>query len=774
MAVIPSSEDLGRRLAEPTGLVGAVPSRAFGQPFADAVGAVGAMEMHAEAQQQQRLMQDAREQEQAWKVAQRAKAMDVLQSTQADLAALHDDWNDGIRTGRIAKDKAGEEWTAATQDRIGKALENVPVEWRQNVQRGLESDAARLTRGVNRAVLARNRADVTGSLDSILEAEARNYGRDPAGSAARVQAALGSLGPESNYDAAQLGKKGQAWLESAQYTTAFSAVTGARQDPAALAKLDQQLRNPEFMPALDPQRRAELVDRTAGYRLHLDQQAELRAQRAEREAERHLKKAEAAFGAWQAVADKGTVVSPAFVEQTIQATAGTPYQAAVRATMETLRETGGAARQPISQQRAQLDALDTLIARNGLTPELSKRRDQLQKVLDGSLKDAKDDPLRAGAERGLLPDGLKPLDLSGGIAGLGPQVAARVQQADIVQSWAGTDVPVSPFTPQEASQIGTMLRTLPLDGQEAALATLSTVIPRRQAAALAKQIDAQDRGLALALSAGGAMTSEGRTVAKLILRGQQAIKDKASKEDVNAEFGVRASIAKEVGDALSGPSREAVIDAARFIYMGKQAAGERVSFGGAVALAAGGPIVEHAGRKIPVPAGVDINEAIKRVTPQQISEQLRGSAPPKPPSMIEGGNIDLNRRPTVNNADGSFSTIESMSANINGVEVLMPTITPDGKRMTEQQAVDRYLKTGEHLGKFRDPREADAYAQALSKSQGDAYMVYVGGKPVPVADFVSALPDAQLEPVSLGRYMVRSGGHLVNNAARRPIVIELR
>lgn len=678
MAVIPASEDLGRRLAEPTQMQRTVDARAFGAPVADAVAAAGAMEIGFEAEQQRRLQADAREQEQLWKASQRAKAMDVLQSTQADLAAAHDDFAENIRTGRLAKDKAGDEWGNATKQRIGTALEAVPVEYRQQVQRGLEADAARFTRGITKAVAQRNRDDVTASLDSILETEARNYGRDPAGSAARVDAALQSLGPSSNYDPAQLGKKAQGWREGAQYTTAYAAVTGARQDAQALARLDQQLRDPEFMPSLDPQRRAELTDRVAGYRLHLDQQAELRAARAERAAERHLKKAEAAFNAWQSVADKGTVVSPAFVEATIKDTAGTPYQAAVRTTMEAIRETGGFARQPIAQQTAQLDALDTLIARNGLTPDLAKRREQLQKMRDGSIEAAKKDPLRAGAERGLLPNGVVQPDLSAGIPGLVAQLPALIEQAETVQNWAGPSAQVSPLTPEVSDQLGKALRAMPLDGQEAAVSALTSALPPRQAVALAKQINPNDRPLALAFAAGASMTTEGRTVARLILRGQQVVKDKSIKEEKEAEFGVRASIAKAVGDALSGQDREDAIDSARLIYLGKQAAGESVDYANAVRLAIGGTIVEHNGRRIPVPAGVEIEERLR------------------------------------------------------------------------------------------------AYPAAAVASQTSDGQVYVAGKQVPVAEFVSALPGTQLQPVSRGRYVVRAGGHLVTNADRRPVVIELR
>jgi hypothetical protein len=92
-----------------------------------------------------------------------------------------------------------------------------------------------------------------------------------------------------------------------------------------------------------------------------------------------------------------------------------------------------------------------------------------------------------------------------------------------------------------------------------------------------------------------------------------------------------------------------------------------------------------------------------------------------PEGLVSPGNIDLNKRIKVKNKDGSFSTIESMSANINGVEVLFPTITPDGKRMTPEQAFQRYKQTGEHLGIFVAPQFADRYAKDLSIRQGNYY-----------------------------------------------------
>jgi len=92
--------------------------------------------------------------------------------------------------------------------------------------------------------------------------------------------------------------------------------------------------------------------------------------------------------------------------------------------------------------------------------------------------------------------------------------------------------------------------------------------------------------------------------------------------------------------------------------------------------------------------------------------------------LIERGNINLLGRPTVKNADGSISTVRTFSANIDGREVLLPTIAPDGTEMTQADAVARYRASGESLGVFDSPEAATAYAEALHKQQESLY----GGK----------------------------------------------
>lgn len=85
--------------------------------------------------------------------------------------------------------------------------------------------------------------------------------------------------------------------------------------------------------------------------------------------------------------------------------------------------------------------------------------------------------------------------------------------------------------------------------------------------------------------------------------------------------------------------------------------------------------------------------------------------------MVMPGNIDLANRPRVKNADGSISTVRSISVVIDGNETLIPTISQDGRSMSEDEAVDEYKRTGKHLGVFKDAESATKYAERLHEAQ---------------------------------------------------------
>jgi hypothetical protein len=97
------------------------------------------------------------------------------------------------------------------------------------------------------------------------------------------------------------------------------------------------------------------------------------------------------------------------------------------------------------------------------------------------------------------------------------------------------------------------------------------------------------------------------------------------------------------------------------------------------------------------------------------------SAQPNAKGLLSAGNIDLSKRPVVKNPDGSVSTVRSMSFNEDGREILVPTVSPDGQLLDEDQAIDLYHRTGQHLGMFDNPDDATAYAQTLHSQQEQMY-----------------------------------------------------
>lgn len=111
----------------------------------------------------------------------------------------------------------------------------------------------------------------------------------------------------------------------------------------------------------------------------------------------------------------------------------------------------------------------------------------------------------------------------------------------------------------------------------------------------------------------------------------------------------------------------------------------------------------------------------KAYKPQKIADALRhyGWENRAMFNLTEPGNINLNERLGVKNeipGEGGISTIRSMGVNIDGEEVLIPTVV-NGRIVSEDEAIAHYRRTGEHLGKFKTPEDSTRYAEYLHEQE---------------------------------------------------------
>lgn len=572
------------------------------------------------------------------KAADDAQRFTVLTGVEDGLRDLQDQHTQGIIDGTIPKEKAQQTY----RDAAAKLVEKAGQELGDFLDRDLQvahmaRSAERGADLIGRAVDTKNRQDVSAGLGKTLEYLQRQYPSNPQGTTAQAMAVIEQLGPHSTLKPEQLADLGQKWKEQTQFTAGFEAVSAGRDSLPQLAVAEKVI---AALPDLDPQKRAQLQDRVLAYRLSIEQRNQARADAAAREAERRLKLAEASFNTFQALADKGTVLSPDYIDRTLLDTAGTPYQQGIKMLAQQARETGGLARQPLAVQQATLDQVNAAIAQQGRSPALDKRKEQVEKVLRGSEVDLKNDPLRAGLERGVI-DAIQPLDMSGGALGLVKQLQARAPMADRVSQWAGR--PVSPLTSDEANTIRQQLDTLPATEKAGWVAGVAAAIGPQAAQGLADQIGGRDRALSLAFSVAAEKTTAGRYTSEILLKGAAAKKDGSSTKGDKAAPDVRESqwsghFAQQLAgvfpnEQTSGQVREAAI----LISHGLAAeAGGKLSAADmdrALRLAIGGDLVEHAGRMLPLPAGVDEDMLAKRLRSISAAEL----APQTPGGVVLAG-----------------------------------------------------------------------------------------------------------------------------------------
>lgn len=615
MARIPRGEGLGEVVATSGNMSmrGAAGSEeAFGGALAGAVANTGAQMVDQERREADRLAREAKATREA---ANRTKAAIEVQNMETDLDLISDEVATGIQDGTIDKTAARDEFKRRTQERITSGLPNIPAEHLPVAQSAVNNRAARIGRTIDKAVLQRDQQDVRAGLQSQFEYAQRLYLKDPAAADAMVAGTLEALGPFSGMNPAELQKAHQSWRESTRLNKATSMVTEARRDNKALDSVAKALNGEEFAD-LDPQRKTTLLSQIEGFQVSNIQRAEVEMRRREAAQERYLRKAEAEFNAAQSIITQGKVLSPEYVTQVSSAVAGTPYAMAFRETLKQAPERTAFGVQPLSVQRDALMAARAQLNAGGTTPDAEKRVASLEKLYAEAVKDYAEEPLRAAQERGVLTS-IAPVDTKS-VQGLVGSLAQRVDQASLVRQQTGA--PVSPLLRHEAEQVSQMINILPVEQRSSAVAQIAEVLGPETAAAFGRQVAPKDKALGIAIGMASAKTTAGRYTSELVLRGAQAMKDKAVKTDNMAVTGIRARVAEEIGAAYPNQElRETMIEAAVLAEYGLQSEGSG-DLRRAVNLVTGG-IGERGGSKFPLPYGMNaetFDKRIKALTPMDI------------------------------------------------------------------------------------------------------------------------------------------------------------
>jgi hypothetical protein len=131
---------------------------------------------------------------------------------------------------------------------------------------------------------------------------------------------------------------------------------------------------------------------------------------------------------------------------------------------------------------------------------------------------------------------------------------------------------------------------------------------------------------------------------------------------------------------------------------------------------------------------------------QAYYKMTKGEPDKSPPGLVSQGNLDIADFPQVVKPDGKIEVVESVSVPMNGKHVLIPTQRQDGTKLTKEQALAEYKKTGEHLGIFQDPASAGAYSKHLNQVQGA--MIRGGLTGTDSATMEKALEEGSLRGVS--------------------------
>lgn len=311
--------------------------------------------------------------------------------------------------------------------------------------------------------------------------------------------------------------------------------------------------------------------------------------------------AQTEFNTLQGFVAQGSVPDIDYARRVQETTRGTSFEASATAAVQLAQRGAGFGSATLPAQQARLEGMRTAQA-GGTNPEDTALLKQLQTIHDTQTADYKQDPLDAAGRYAHV--NVTPTQQITSAEQALQLVATRTGALPAVETAAGA--PASPLHPAEAKQLGILIRSMQPDQAASALSTMGQAIgdPQR-IAAFGKQLEDADGVLGLAMAYAGDKTSQGRQVSELLLRGDQALKDKRTEVQVQQSEAWKATAATQIRGAFSDVDVESkAIMAAQRINAATALDGQD-DMDAAVRMATGG-ITTHgaAGAKVPLPYGM--------------------------------------------------------------------------------------------------------------------------------------------------------------------------